>query len=81
MDIVLGALSMDSKVNVWEQKAKECKARRNLALSKGCTLDKISITDVENSVEGIDGWASAQVSVAIKPPKAAPKKSGGGAFL
>ena len=41
-----------SEVNVWKQAAKECRARRALALSRGVHMDTVSLEDVKGTEWG-----------------------------
>ena len=59
------------EVNLWEQQAKECRARRAYAISKGVNLDSLTADEVCKSPEGLDFWATCGVSaIAGSVPKA-----------
>lgn len=65
-----------TEVNIWEQKSKECRGRRALALSRGVHIDSVSVADVQQSEGGVDHWASVMVSLDATGsghPKAKPK--------
>jgi hypothetical protein len=59
-----------STVNIWEEKAKESRARRALAASKGLHVDKVSLEDVLQTPEGVEGWERAVMTL---PGTAKPK--------
>ena len=43
-------------VNLRENHAKHCKARRAYALHKGLHVDQVTTEMVEGTPEGVDGW-------------------------
>jgi hypothetical protein len=59
------------EVNLWEHRAKECRAKRNYALSKGVNVETVSVEEISNSPEGLETWASCTVTCSIAP---APKE-------
>lgn len=61
--------------NLWEARAKECKARQNYATAKGLSLQAVSIEDVAGTNEGIDGWAAADPAPQGKKPANAKAKA------
>lgn len=65
-----------SEVNVWEEKAKQCKARRALALSRNTTIDSVSLQDVIQSPGGLDYWASVSISIDASSTATKPKPKG-----
>jgi hypothetical protein len=64
-----------SQIDIWQEKAKESRARRALAVSKGIHVDKVSISDVLGTAEGLDGWADMVVVAAPTCVKAAKCKA------
>lgn len=62
-----------SEVNVWEEKAKECRARRALALSMGKHIDSVSIEDVNKAEGGLNHWANVSICIEAKGAKAKAK--------
>ena len=73
-----------SEVNVWKQAAKECRARRALALSRGVHMDTVSLQDVKGTEGGVKYWTGITVSmdVSTQPKtkaKAKAKSEAGGA--
>ena len=75
-----------SEVNVWKQAAKECRARRALALSRGVHMDTVSLQDVNGTEGGVEYWSGITVSmdVSTQPKtkakaKAKAKSEAGGA--
>ena len=64
------------EVNIWEEKAKQCKARRALAQSRGLTVESISLKDVTDSPGGLEYWANISITLeanASAKPKAKAK--------
>ena len=80
-----------SEVNLWEHHALQCKARRALASHLGMHIDNVSIEMVEQTPEGVQGWADVVTTAAARgqkggggvaprnkaKPKAKPKSSPG----
>lgn len=60
-------------VNLWEQRVKELKARRNFASSKNLGIDAVSIADILASEEGLDHWADVVLVAQISNVKAKTK--------
>lgn len=67
-------ISENSKeVNVWEEKAKQCKARRALAQSRGVGIDTVSLRDVVDTPGGLEYWSSVTITIEasqVAKPKA-----------
>ena len=53
-------------VNVWEERAKECRARRNYSVSHGTALERVTLDMLSSSEQGIQGYADMVVAVASK---------------
>jgi hypothetical protein len=68
--------SQSETVNKWEERARECKARRSYATAKGLCLDAVSLADVAASPEGITGWADTAISVGVSSRCGAPSGRG-----
>lgn len=70
----MGTNRIDCTVNLWQQRAKECRAKRAFAISKNLILDSVSFQDVNKSAEGLDFWAECQVQTCVGAgPKARAK--------
>jgi hypothetical protein len=54
-----------TQVNIWEERAKECRARRNMALAHGVHMDTVRLEDVTSSEQGLEGWACVKVGVDV----------------
>jgi hypothetical protein len=70
---------VSTEENLWDVKAKEGKALRNFAIAHNLSVDRVSISDVETSTEGVEGWAAAVCCVPARlaitggaPPAATP---------
>ena len=57
--------SQSVEVNLWEERGKECRAKRAFALAKNIHMDSVKIEDVRSSPEGIDTWASCSLSATM----------------
>lgn len=57
--------SQSVEVNLWEHRAKECRAKRNYALAKGVNVESVSVEQVSSSPEGLETWASCTVACSI----------------
>jgi hypothetical protein len=44
-----------TSVNIWEERAKECRARRNLAAFHGLHIEKVTLEEVQKTPEGVEG--------------------------
>lgn len=53
--------SSHNSVNIWEERRRECVARRNYALACGLNMNRVAVEDVANSAEGMDYWVEAKV--------------------
>ena len=74
--------SQSVEVNLWEERAKECRAKRAFALAKHIHMDSVKIEDVRSSPEGLDTWASCTVSAtmgSVPKPRAKAKAKAGAA--
>ena len=72
--------SQSVEVNLWEERAKECRAKRAFALAKHINMDSVKIEDVRSSPEGLDTWASCTVSAtmgSVPKPRAKAKAKAG----
>ena len=72
--------SQSVEVNLWEERAKECRAKRAFALAKHIHMDSVKIEDVRSSPEGLDTWASCTVSAtmgSVPKPRAKAKAKAG----
>ena len=72
--------SQSVEVNLWEERAKECRAKRAFALAKQIHIDSVKIEDVRSSPEGIDTWASCTLSAtmgSVPKPRAKAKAKAG----
>jgi hypothetical protein len=56
--------SSHNSVNIWEERRRECIAKKNYALAYGLRLDKVTAEDIANSAEGSDYWVDAKVVLA-----------------
>lgn len=64
-----------SEVNIWEEKAKQCRARRAYAIAKKMNIDNVSLHDVEQSEGGVEHWASVVVHIDAALPGAPKAKA------
>ena len=67
-------------MNLWEERGKECRAKRAFALAKNIHMDSVKIEDVRSSPEGIDTWASCTLSAtmgSVPKPRAKAKAKAG----
>ena len=74
--------SQSVEVNLWEERAKECRAKPAFALAKHIHMDSVKIEDVRSSPEGLDTWASCTVSAtmgSVPKPRAKAKAKAGAA--
>ena len=72
--------SQSVEVNLWEERGKECRAKRAFALAKHIHMDSVKIEDVRSSPEGLDTWASCTVSAtmgSVPKPRAKAKAKAG----
>lgn len=57
-----------NSVNLWQEKAMICKARRHYADHLGRSLESVSKEEVEKSSLGLEGWAEATLALSVASP-------------
>jgi uncharacterized protein YfiM (DUF2279 family) len=71
----IDVVEQSNSSNIWEDRAKECRARRNYAAQHNLCLERVSLDMVQSTELGVDGYAEIVVAIAAKAKAKASAKT------